>query len=163
MKPVMNNIIIYLLTGLFTFNLYCQNNCASSVYLIYANGMNNSKKQSLNVKEKLKSFFENYENTKTNTKFGIAYNYDEILALELLEAYQQKVGENMELYWKWFFDWSKSPVWFKNIVNKYLGLYSKNILSFSDVEEQYEFYKEILEGDAKFLTVAHSQGNLFSN
>jgi hypothetical protein len=124
--------------------------------------MNNDKDTAIKTKNKIKEIFENNK-LNTNIKFDLAYNYDNILPTELLEAYQQKQGENLTLYWEWISKWSLAPDWFKNIVEEFLISYNENILSYSNTEEQIAFYKDLLRQKARILTIAHSQGNLFTN
>lgn len=145
--------------------------CKPEVLLLFANGMDNSReyaKKNLdylldsklpNENKTLRSYF-----SKENS--DIAYNYDSIYILELLEVYQQKKDEsppNLDLFWDWLFDATDAPEWFKDSIKKNDIRLLNNSTYNRNIKALVSQYESILKEGFSILTVAHSQGNLFTN
>lgn len=141
------------------------NICGPSAHFFFANGMNNSQDEADDSARALDTLLNRrlMEQQLSKVSFRIAYNYDDRLPLELLEAYQQKSVESMELFWRWTNNWVAAPEWFQEIVKKFMKSYQENILSYSDTSRQVTLYKSLLENNHSIFVLGHSQGNLFTN
>ena len=145
--------------------------------MFFANGVLNTECQArkawLTLKDKVKAHlrkdFVGY--LQLDKKPDLAYNTSEPLLVSLLEAYIQKADvRNNELY---FFYWLRNRGLPKNkkaaaqlledmnaLLERY---YVKLNQKYPDLSRQTENYRSVLENGEHVLTVAHSQGNLFTN
>ena len=130
--------------------------------LFFANGMFNDKKSAHLSLEKLveqylkdnpKSNFDNYE---------LAYNTNEIVLLQLLQVFHQKLLENKIGFFRWLekFNDSEKDLEFQIKVSKYLN---EETIKDRDLKIQIESYRTYLSKDYSVVTVAHSQGNFYTN
>jgi len=147
--------------------VYADAICGEPMVIFYANGVKNSPEfasESLGeVRAAVLGRLSETEIKPSRVSFSLAYNFSEGLVLDLLEAYEQKKYEDLTEFWKWFFDLGIAPEWFQAIVAKSFELIRASMRSGPNLDEQIASYRAVLDQKGSVLTIAHSQGNLFSN
>jgi len=130
--------------------------------LYFANGMFNSEeaaRESLNyLRKKLQKDYPqmNYDN------YNVAYNTNEFVLLQLLQVYRHKFEEGTIDFWNWlgnFSNFKESPI-FKAQLEK---IFSYQSINDHDLRKQIARYQKSLDENHSVITVAHSQGNFYTN
>ncbi len=139
-----------------TFNIY------------FANGMFNSHRAAAKSYMALKNIYENQEFEGVSIKFDesfVAYNTNEDLLTQLFEVARQKSTDVDFKFWKYLSNMDASPEWFRELA---ANLQKETVLSEvfknQDIRVQIKSYTKLLQDPKNhILTIAHSQGNFFTN
>lgn len=141
--------------------------CGEPMVIFYANGVKNEPKDAAKSLRYLRNNvvrgLSETEIKPSRVSFNLAYNFSEGLVLDLLEAYEQKMYDDFTEFWKWFFDLGIAPQWFQDEVAEGLSRLRASMRSAPNLDEQIASYRAVLDQNGSVLTLAHSQGNLFSN
>jgi len=141
--------------------------CGEPMVVFYANGAKNSWQEAFDSREAVADGvlgrLTETEIKPSRVSFSLAYNFSEGLVLDLLEAYEQKKYEDLTEFWKWYFDLGIAPQWFQDEVAEGLSRFRASLRSAPNLDEQIASYRAVLDQKGSVLTIAHSQGNLFSN
>lgn len=99
-----------------------------------------------------------------STKY-LAYNTDENMLSQAYEVFRQKTRDEMASFWSYLDRLSSAPDWFKEyIAIQQSKTVAEEVVKNRDLQKQIKLYKNILENKkAHIVTVAHSQGNFFTN
>lgn len=139
-----------------TFNVY------------FSNGMLNSHRSAAKSYTAVKRMYENQEFEGVIVKFDeafVAYNTNEDLLTQLFEVARQKSTDIDFNFWKYLSNINASPEWFRELAS---NLQKESVLSEvlknQDLRVQIKSYSKLLQDPKNhILTVAHSQGNFFTN
>lgn len=140
-----------------------QASCGDTKTVLYfANGMFNSKESATqSLRELLKRVRKDYPSNRFDA-FEVAYNTNEPALLQLHQVFRQKITDTSISFWRnigKIFELEKG----ENL-NKILRiLKAEQTLTDKDLRIQISSYKEYLKSNFKIITVAHSQGNLYTN
>ncbi len=141
--------------------------CGEPMMIFYANGVKNTRLDAVDsqmaVADAVLGRLSETEIRPSRVSFSLAYNFSEGLVLDLLEAYEQKKYEDLTEFWKWYFDLGIAPQWFQDEVAEGLSRFRASLRAAPNLDEQIASYRAVLDQNGSVLTVAHSQGNLFSN
>lgn len=153
-------LIIYLTLCQLSF---AHANCGEKkTVLFFANGMFNSwadankSLDELSIKMKRK-----YPQNKFDA-FKVAYNTNEPVLLQLHQVFRQKITDTNISFWRnieKLLELEKDEA-LKNVTRL---LRAEQVLTDQDLRRQISDYKKYLKNDFKIITVAHSQGNLYTN
>ena len=97
-------------------------------------------------------------------QFNVAYNDDNYLKLDLLEATIQDLQTDYSRFWRILGKVDIMPDWFADIMKEIAAAVDRVALVTTDslADQVNDYMKQIKEGK-KILLVAHSQGNFFGN
>ena len=97
-------------------------------------------------------------------QFNVAYNDDNYLKLDLLEATIQDLQTDYSRFWRILGKVDIMPDWFADIMKEIAAAVDRVALVTTDslADQVNDYMKQIKEGK-KILLVAHSQGNFFAN
>ena len=142
--------------------------CGKQLYLLYANGMNNTKYDAYRSLQLLVHRLQRHLNNNDDLNWrrgrsAIAYNYDSILATELLEVLEQKDYESTRQYWEWYNNATDAPQFYKDAMARLLQEQLGQLQSRFNLDEQLIIYRNLLALGYQVVSVGHSQGNLFVN
>jgi hypothetical protein len=130
--------------------------------LFFANGMFNQKKHARDSLDNLKTTIAQKNSELLFDDYEVAYNTNENALLQLLQVYEQKSLETKISFFDWLgkFTGFENDSAFKKIIKFYL---SEEIAKDQDLKLQVQQYIKYLGNDYKIVTVAHSQGNFYTN
>ncbi len=144
---------------------YCDN---PNINIFFANGMFNSKVAANSSYLELKKRLGDQDGKGFSIIFDqslVAYNTDENLLNQLYEISRQKSLDVDVTFWKYLSNFKEAPDWFKLLASQIQGtLVFEELTVNKDLQIQVKNYSKILENPKNhILTVAHSQGNFFTN
>ena len=128
----------------------------------FANGMFNdwtSARQSLEI---LKKRIAGHYPEDTYNHYEVAYNTNEFVLLQLLQVYRHKMEDGTISFWKWlgnFANFKDSKV-FQEQFDK---IFSAQSVKDRDLQKQIQRYQRSINENFSVVTVAHSQGNFYTN
>jgi hypothetical protein len=154
-------LIIYL------FSPFCYGYCErTNVSIFFANGMFNAKQDALDSYAQLIERLPTpgFSDLQGVTLYfpGLAYNTDEPLLLQLYEVLGQKLGDLKLNFWIYLSELTSAPKEFVDLMRSI----QVDLDSFgnTDLILQIKNYEKILaEPNHQIVTIAHSQGNFFTN
>ena len=155
-KTTLPLIFLLLFSGL------SEAHCPSRATVFFGNGMFNSFDEAQKSLDALVARVSETENWKRSWS-DVAYNFDEPAVYQLLEVLEQKSGDLDKRFWRWFWDWSEAPDWFRNIIKARMLYEEKNGHQRYSLGSQLIRYQKELMKDRGVIVVAHSQGNFFAN
>lgn len=82
--------------------------CPARTSLFFANGMFNSRRDAERSRDELSKRLSETDSWRKKRTY-VAYNYDEGAIYQLLEVYEQKMGDFDIKFWKLFWDWADAP------------------------------------------------------
>jgi hypothetical protein len=128
----------------------------------FANGMFNSQasaRESLKALQKRLGYKYSQD---IYSHYEVSYNTDEFVLLQLLQVYRQKMEDGTISFWKWLGDFSnfKDSEIFKDQLQK---IFSAQSVEDRDLTKQIARYQKSLNEEYSVVTVAHSQGNFYTN
>lgn len=128
----------------------------------FANGMFNSQAAALEGLNELEIRNGKKFSKDTYDHYEVAYNTNEFVLLQLLQVYRHKVEDGTISFWKWLGDFSnfKDSDVFKEQLEK---IFSTQSIKDVDLKKQVARYQKSLDGKYSVITVAHSQGNFYTN
>lgn len=140
-----------------------QASCGDTKTVLYfANGMFNSKESATqSLRELLKRVRKQDPSNKVDA-FEIAYNTDEPALIQLHQVFRQKITDTSISFWRnigKLLELEKG----KNLKNIIRLLNAEQFLTDKDLREQISSYNKYLKNKFRIITVAHSQGNLYTN
>jgi hypothetical protein len=142
---------------------YCEK---TVMHLFFANGMFNSQLSSrISYQAILRRVSLPPEvAVRTSVQF-VAYNTDENILNQLFEVARQKSADSKVNFWRYLSHLSGAPDWFKSVAAQYQKAFVfEEVLKNRDLRIQIASYQKILENRRHhLLTIAHSQGNFFTN
>lgn len=144
------------------WSLSIQAQCPAESSLFFGNGMFNSRRSANRSLERLSSRINETENWKRERSY-VAYNYDESAVYQLLEVYEQKMGDFDKQFWRWMWNWTDAPEWFQDTIKAQQTKQDINGLQGHALSEQHLRYQDEMEVGRSIIVVAHSQGNFFAN
>lgn len=153
----------------FIFSAMAFSYCGKSkIHIFFANGMFNSRVQAL---ESYKSLSEqNFTHPEDDFEVifspkYLAYNTSEPLLIQLFEVARQKSKEVESKYWSYLADSDLAPQWFQEMsAGIQRGIAFDEAMENKDLQMHIQAYSKLLEKpENHILTVAHSQGNFFTN
>lgn len=160
----MKKVILFLI---FCFSAYGNAQCGNDkTVLFFANGMFNDKEAANIIFAALKKSYSKKYSAEHFNRFDIAYNTDEMALLQLYQVYSQKVEEVGLGFWSWL---SKLKMVENNSVaniefnTKLEEYYSEQKAKDRDLSRQINQYNDYLKNGFRIVTVAHSQGNFYTN
>lgn len=144
---------------------------AQKFHLIYTNGIRNSVQdaqysaQQLKLKllVKLKASKPNEEVLWEEQNSSLAYNFDDSIAREIQEVYQQKKSERDRLFWEWYQTACGENESFRRLVYEEMVQCRLDHRIDETLWQHREIYLQHLRDGFDLMVVAHSQGNLFAN
>jgi hypothetical protein len=137
----------------------CQKNLK---VLYFANGMFNSRREAKASLNELRKAYELKSNKENFNEYQVAYNTDEPALLQLFEVYRQKSEEYGLGFWKWIKSF-KGAENNKEIEKLLQEFYSEQRSVDVDLRIQIKDYNKYLKNGFQIITVAHSQGNFYTN
>lgn len=152
---------------LFFFTHLCSAQCQKNLKaLFFANGMFNSINEAHASLDELRQTYKlNSNKDSFNIDFDeyeVAYNTDEPALLQLFEVYRQKSEEYGLGFWKWIKIFKGTEN--NDVVQKLLqNFYSEQRAADKDLRVQINNYDRYLKKGFQIITVAHSQGNFYTN
>ncbi len=158
----MRSTVFALISVSVAWTLAVHAQCPSETSLFFANGMFNSKKSAYNSLDHLTKHLNETENWNRERSY-LAYNEDENAAYQLLEVYEQKSGDFGKTFWRWMWDWSAAPDWFKDSMKAAMVKQDLDGLQGYNLSDHVFRYEEQMDLDRSIVVVAHSQGNFFAN
>lgn len=164
--PVSRLFFSTLLT-LFSFHPFVQaKNLCSGPRVFFANGMNNDKGTAWDSAGHLREVLHNrsgeLDKIRWDNRVQLVYNYDDIMPLELLQVFLQKRAESFDVIWDAIYYLTRAPDWARDIVESFRARASV-LVDKANLDEQISLYEGYLNRNYSLITVAHSQGNLFTN
>lgn len=97
-------------------------------------------------------------------KYDLAYNEKESILLEVLEVLGQKGYRHKKNWWLWIVRKDLAPQWFRDSVQLALKKdLNYRYLSDQDLKKQVDGYIQSVKKGYSVVTLAHSQGNFFTN
>lgn len=130
--------------------------------LFFANGMFNSKTDAFKSLKELRKAYELKSNKENFDEYKVAYNTDEPALIQLFQVYRQKSEEYGLGFWKWIktFKGAETSEVLKKLLQDY---YSEQRSVDKDLKIQIDEYNKYLKNGFQVTTVAHSQGNFYTN
>lgn len=140
---------------------FSQADCNSPKVLYFANGMFNDRVSANESKNELhKELQKKYPSDKFESVL-LAFNTNEAVLLQLHQVFRQKVTDINVSFWLSFADLLKTN---KKEVSKILSKYMDGAkLLDADLSRQIESYQGSIKNGWSIITVAHSQGNFYTN
>ena len=127
-----------------------------STRIYFTNGMNTPLQKSLQHLENLRATVGSTQ----STSYGITYNDNEFLLIDIAEAFGQNTGE-YELLWDYLENLNQAPQWFKTLYAQKTKQYIAN--NDADLQEHISQYNKDIRSGKKVVIVSHSQGNFYAN
>lgn len=130
--------------------------------LFYSNGMFNSFESARDLLKELKSDFQKRYPQTVFDNDEIAYNTNEFALTQMFEVYKQKTEDMVIGFWGWLGELTgleKNPIMQKFIQD----FYSEQRAHDQDLSQQIRTYRKYLDNGYRVVTVAHSQGNFYTN
>lgn len=152
----------FLSIGLFLFMpciSHAQCNLKKTLY--FANGMFNDRAGATDSLNRLKQELGRQHLTDKYESINLAFNTNEPALIQLYQVYRQKIKDVDVKFWKSFgllIQLDKKTV--DNILSKYMSV-EKNLDA--DLSLQIKNYQSDLDKGMRIITVAHSQGNFYTN
>lgn len=139
--------------------------------VFYVNGVDNTEQDAKDSAKKLKSeLFVDSDVKADCVSVRYAYNNNEPLELDILEAAVQKTNElylDLPFYWRLFYrltDVAGIPAWFDATMNMSLaGVKSAEYVIDNQLQAHLKLYREELAQRRQVILVSHSQGNFYTN
>lgn len=137
--------------------------------IFYGNGMFNTPedaKYSLYSFQSAISVVPSIEKERGRVSYQLAYNQNETAALQILQVFQQKMGDKTEAFWRWMLELDPAPEWFKSawraavLVNFALA---NSLTDDQDARSHINAYSRTLADGWRVLLLSHSQGNFYAN
>lgn len=158
-------LFFYLLLTAGFANSYCGK---SKIHVFFANGMFNSKLQAGESYNKLRNIKIGSSSEELEIVFSteyLAYNTNEFLLNQLFEVARQKSKDIHVNFWNYLGGFSDSPSWFQTMsAALQQEISADEAIKNRDLRKQVQVYKDLLKSpENQILTVAHSQGNFFTN
>ena len=154
--------------SLIAFLIFFSFNYAQAIYgekkavLYFANGMFNSAADADKSLDELSiRMRETYPKDKFDS-FEVAYNTNESALLQLHQVFRQKITDTSISFWRnigKLFELEKG----ENLKKILRLLNAEQTLTDKDLQKQILDYNKYLKNNFKIITVAHSQGNLYTN
>lgn len=141
--------------------LFSRADCNSPKVLYFANGMFNDRVGANESKDELqKKLQRKYPSDKFAT-VKLAFNTDEAALIQLHQVFRQKVTDINVSFWKSFANLLQvNPKDVSTILSKYIAV--EKLLDV-DLSLQIKSYQASLKNGWSIITVAHSQGNFYTN
>jgi hypothetical protein len=124
--------------------------------------MFNSRREAKASLNELRKAYELKSNKENFNEYQVAYNTDEPALLQLFEVYRQKSEEYGLGFWKWIKSF-KGAENNKEIEKLLQEFYSEQRSVDVDLRIQIKDYNKYLKNGFQIITVAHSQGNFYTN
>lgn len=141
--------------------------------VFYVNGVDTLKTSARRSMQRLRDVvFATGKASEDCVKFDYAYNTNEPLFLDFMEAGLQKMdelGQSPTVFWRNVFRVAASGagnVWFLPLVDAHFGKAAQNVGQFvlgDQVDEHLATYREHLDQNRRVILLPHSQGNLYAN
>ena len=158
----MRSTVYAVVSVLLAWTCITQAQCPAETSLFFSNGMFNSKQSANDSRRNLEMRLSETENWKRSRTY-LAYNEDENAAYRLLEVYEQKSGDFGKTFWRWMWDWSAAPDWFKDSMKAAMAKQDLHGLQGYELSDHVIRYEGQMDLDRSIVVVAHSQGNFFAN
>lgn len=159
-----NKLIFILSVSLTAFAspAYAQqcNNAPEEFRVFFGNGILNSQIAANDSKDLLAYELGSTYNSQKIT-YDLAYNYSDSAYIDLLQSFDQQLGQYSSQLWLWLYDKGVVPTWYKDFRQR-LNIANYQINSSELTEHVAKFKEAILQGQ-KVLVVSHSQGNFYVN
>lgn len=149
--------------SIFIFSNICWAQCQKDQnVLFFANGMFNSKLEAKKSLDQIQKIYELKFGKENFNKYQVAYNTDEPALIQLLQVYRQKSEEYGLGFWKWIksFKGAESNQEIQKMIKEY---YNEQRAHDKDLKFQIKTYEDYLKNGFQVITVAHSQGNFYTN
>ncbi len=154
--------LIILSFAIFNVN-FARANCGEKKTALYfANGMFNSRIGAIQSLHELSMRMQKQHPSNRFDAFEVAYNTNEPGLLQLHQVFRQKITDTSISFWRnigKLFELEKG----ENLKNIISLLNAEQTLTDKDLRIQISDYKKYLKNNFKIITVAHSQGNLYTN
>lgn len=146
------------------FNVsFARANCGEKKTALYfANGMFNSRIGAIQSLHELSMRMQKQHPSNRFDAFEVAYNTNEPVLLQLHQVFRQKITDTSISFWRnigKLFELEKG----ENLKSIIRLLNAEQVLTDQDLLRQISDYKKYLKNNFKIITVAHSQGNLYTN
>ena len=137
---------------------------AANLAPYFGNGMFNSARQAEASRLALENFMRDRELFDGKEPIGLAYNFSEAVAEQLLQVTTQKDEESGRSFFRWISNLSSAPEFFRKMAQVAMAAYDfKAYLEDGDLRLQIEHYEKDLKSGKVIVVVGHSQGNFYSN
>jgi hypothetical protein len=154
-------IVATILSATTAFALDCK---TPSLAAYFGNGMFNSDEQAESSRAKLETFISANNLLNNGDTVGLAYNFNEAAAEQLLQVATQKDNEAGRSFFRWISNLSSAPEFFKKMAQTAMAANDfKEYLEDVDLRIQIAQYETDLKTGKVIVVVGHSQGNFYSN
>ena len=155
----------------FCLGLSVEAEAAQKFHLIYSNGMKNTVQDAQHsaqilkkrLLDKLKKLKRGEVSLWKEVDSSVAYNFDDTIAREVKEVYEQKKSERDRLFWEWYQTSVDVDETFKRMVYEEMSQCRLEHRIDETLWHHRELYLQQLKDGFDLMVVAHSQGNLFAN
>lgn len=153
---------IFVLLASFAVSVQAQQctNTPEEFRVFFGNGILNTQKDAEASKAILLDKLGSTYNSQKIT-YDLAYNYSDSAYIDLLQSFDQQLGQYSSQLWLWLYDVGIAPTWYKDFRQR-LNVANYQINSSELTDHVAKFKEAILQGQ-KVLVVSHSQGNFYVN
>lgn len=138
--------------------------CGEKTYVVYGNGMFNSKGDVTSSVKALEFKLKASSSTSDGSwVFEQSFNANEGVS-SIFEVYRQRMGDQASSYWRWLGSLEVAPDWFQDAMREMaINFDLAEVLVDDDLRRHVQRYQGLLMEGNRVLVVAHSQGNLYAN
>jgi hypothetical protein len=160
MKKLLLSIFVLLTAFAVSAQAQQCSNAPEEFRVFFGNGILNTQNDAEDSKALLSSKLGSTYNSQKIT-YDLAYNYSDSAYIDLLQSFDQQLGQYSSQLWLWLYDVGVVPTWYKDFRQR-LNIANYQINSSELTDHVAKFKEAILQGQ-KVLVVSHSQGNFYVN
>lgn len=138
--------------------------CDVNTYVLFGNGMFNSKGQITSSVKALEGKM-NASGLISGEQWAFGYSFNNNEGIRsVFEVFRQRMGDQTASYWRWLGDLEIAPVWFQSAAQSVASDFdfAEHLID-EDLQQHVQRYEALLMEGNRVLVVAHSQGNLYAN